>query len=103
MSNRSPDDLTCNEAKQRNPIGMDYRADHAEHKFPGAPSTSFDCHSSSLAFCSSTDGKWGERIRSNDDVSGLLGATLPKDFSLENRKPSPQFADLTLLGDSPCH
>jgi hypothetical protein len=23
---------------------MDYRADHAEHKFPGAPSTSLDCH-----------------------------------------------------------
>jgi hypothetical protein len=37
MSNRSPDDLTCGEVKQRNPIGMDYRADHAEHKFPGAP------------------------------------------------------------------
>src|ERR1700749_423434 len=41
MSNRSPDDLTCSEVKQRNPIGMDYRADHAEHKFPGSPSASF--------------------------------------------------------------
>ena len=37
---------------------MDYRADHAEHKFPDAPSAGFDCHSSSLAFCSSTGGKW---------------------------------------------
>ena len=47
---RSPDDLTCSEVKQRNLIGMDYRTDHAEHKFPGAPSAGFDCHSSSLAF-----------------------------------------------------
>src|SRR5436190_24283876 len=47
---RSSDDLTWSEAKQRNPIGMDYRADHAEHKFPGAPSAGFDCHSSSFAF-----------------------------------------------------
>jgi hypothetical protein len=39
MSNRSPDDLTRSEVKQRNPIGMDYRADHAEHKqcFPVKP------------------------------------------------------------------
>ena len=80
MSNRSPDDLTRSEVKQRNPIGMDYRADHAEHKFPGAPSASFNCHSSSLASCSSTGGKWGERIRHDDDVSAVLGATLPKDF-----------------------
>jgi len=41
---------------------MDYRADHAEHKFPGAPWVSFDCHSSSLAFCSSTGRKWAERV-----------------------------------------
>jgi hypothetical protein len=34
MSNRSPDDLTCSGVKQRNPIGIDYRADQAEHKFP---------------------------------------------------------------------
>jgi hypothetical protein len=59
MSNRSPDDLTRSEVKQRNPIGMDYRADHAEHKFPGARSAGFDCHSSSLTFCSSTGEKMG--------------------------------------------
>jgi len=48
MSNRSPDDLTRSEVKQRNPIGMEYRADQAKHKFPGAPSAGFDCHSTPL-------------------------------------------------------
>jgi hypothetical protein len=98
MSNRSLVDLTCSEVKQRDPIGMEYRADHAEHKFPGAPSASFDCHSSSLAFCSSIGGKWGERIRHDDDVSGVLGATLPKDFRWRIESLTPQFADLTLVG-----
>jgi hypothetical protein len=80
MSNRSPDDLTCSGVKERYPIGMDYRANHAEHKFPSAPSASFDCQSTSLAFCSSTGGKWGERIRHDDDVSGVSAGTLSKDF-----------------------
>ena len=40
---RSPDNLPRSEVKQRNPIGMDYRADRAKHKFPGARSAGFDC------------------------------------------------------------